>query len=289
MKEMLESAVEASSREIKDKTSLSPSKIRIGVFDSGLGGLTVVKALKSVIQNADLYYVADTLNAPYGDKTPAQILQYSLDIAQYFIDTYNIDALILACNTATSSSINKLRELYPELIIIGTEPGLKPAIEQTKTGKIGVLATAATLDGIKYQALSNKLSHNKNVDLYEQACPGLVEQIEAGNITSLQTKKLLESWLLPMKEKNVDTIVLGCTHYPLVAEVISKIMFFDVQLIDTGVAIAKRLEVLMDNSEYTLQGSMNIYIESTGKINTKLIEYILDTPLSIKNISLDNN
>ena len=205
--------------------------LKIGVFDSGLGGLTVVKALSQVIKNAHIFYVADTKNAPYGEKTSEQILQYSLDITQYLIETHAIDALILACNTATSFAIKKLRELYPDLIIIGTEPGVKPALEQTKTGKIGVLATPATLKGEKYQELVKQLSVGKDIVLYEQACPGLVEQIERGAIACDTTKTLLNEWLVPMRENSVDTIVLGCTHYPLVGEMIEDIMDCDVALI----------------------------------------------------------
>jgi glutamate racemase len=167
--------------------------MRIGVFDSGVGGLTVVQAMTKVIKGAEIFYVADTKNAPYGDKTPEQILQYSLNITQYLIDTHQIDALILACNTATSSAIKHLREQYPTLMIIGTEPGIKPAIENTKTGKVGVLATPATLKGEKYQELAAVLSSEKSVELFEQACPGLVEQIEKGETHSEHTRTLLES------------------------------------------------------------------------------------------------
>lgn len=162
--------------------------LKIGVFDSGLGGLTVVKALSQVIKGTKLFYIADTKNTPYGEKTPEQILQYSLDITEYLIKTYEIDVLILACNTATSFAVKELRELYPSLIIIGTEPGIKPAIEQTKTGAIGVLATPATLKGDKYQALVEVLKKAKDIRLFEQACPGLVEQIEKGEISSEKTK-----------------------------------------------------------------------------------------------------
>ena len=149
--------------------------MRIGVFDSCLCGLTVVQAMTKVIKGAEIFYIADTKNAPYGEKTPQEILQYSLDITKYLLETHQIDALILACNTATSSAIAHLREIYPSLIIIGTEPGIKPAITQTKTGKVGVLATPATLNGNKYQELTSVLSEEKDIEFFEQACPGLVE------------------------------------------------------------------------------------------------------------------
>jgi len=263
--------------------------LKVGVFDSGLGGLTVVKALGKVIKGANIFYVADTKNAPYGEKTPEQISQYSLNITSYLIDTYNIDALILACNTATSFAIKQLRELYPHLIIIGTEPGVKPAIEQTKTGKIGVLATPATLKGEKYQELVNLIAKDKDVEVFEQACPGLVEQIEKGEISTESTKILLEKWLHPMKNKNVDTIVLGCTHYPLVSDEISKIMFHEVILIDTGLAIANRLHSLAVVQGYKDEGNITINIEATGDIEHCIVEDILNSSVDIKYININNN
>jgi glutamate racemase len=250
--------------------------MRIGVFDSGLGGLTVVQAMTQVIKGAQIFYVADTKNAPYGEKTPEQILQYSLNITQYLINTHQIDALILACNTATSSAIKHLRETYPSLIIIGTEPGIKPAIEQTKTGKIGVLATPATLQGDKYQKLAQTLSSQKRVDIYEQACPGLVEQIEKGEMDSEVTKGLLEKWLAPMRENNVDTIVLGCTHYPLVGQSIEAIMDCEVSLIHTGEAISKHLLRLGTQKGHLNEGDLQVHIHTTGDIKIQIVDTIIE-------------
>jgi len=260
--------------------------MRIGIFDSGLGGLTVVQAMTKVIKGAEIFYVADTKNAPYGEKTPEQILQYSLNITKYLIETHQIDALILACNTATSSAIKHLREQYPSLIIIGTEPGIKPAIENTKTGKVGVLATPATLKGEKYQELVTALSSEKNVELFEQACPGLVEQIEKGEIQSSKTRTMLESWLEPMREKNVDTIVLGCTHYPLVGEIISDVMQCDVTLIHTGKAIAKHLLRLGSQKGHINEGALPVSIYVTGDIEHKSIEDMLEISRKPQHIKL---
>jgi glutamate racemase len=262
--------------------------MKIGVFDSGLGGLTVVQAMTQVIKGAQIFYVADTQNAPYGEKTPEQILQFSLDITQYLIDTHEIDALILACNTATSSAIAHLREVYPSLIIIGTEPGIKPAIAQTMTGKIGVLATPATLQGDKYQQLTQTLSLQKSVEIYEQACPGLVEQIEKGEIDSLETKSLLEKWLAPMRENNVDTIVLGCTHYPLVSQNIERIMNCKVNLIHTGEAISKHLLTLGMQKGHLNQGDLEVHIHTTGKIHIQSIESMIDSYEKLHLIEIKN-
>ena len=265
---------------------MKSEELRIGVFDSGLGGLTVVQAMTEVIKGAELFYIADTKNAPYGEKTTEQILQYSLNITQYLIDNHQIDALIVACNTATSAAIKYLREQYPSLIIIGTEPGIKPAIEQTKTGKVGVLATPATLKGDKYQDLVNELAMQKDVTLFEQACPGLVEQIENGEAHTIKTKEMLEAWLHPMRENNVDTIVLGCTHYPLVSEVIEHVMQRRLNLIHTGKAIAKRLLSLSHENGHKNEGDLKITLYSTSTIDENIVHAILGDKMSIKAINL---
>jgi glutamate racemase len=263
--------------------------MRIGVFDSGLGGLTVVQAMTQVIKGAQIFYVADTKNAPYGEKTPEQILQYSLNITKYLINTHQIDALILACNTATSYAIRHLREIYPSLIIIGTEPGIKPAIEQTKTGKIGVLATPATLQGDKYKQLTQALSSQKRVDIFEQACHGLVQQIEKGEIESAETISLLEKWLAPMRENNVDTIVLGCTHYPLVGQNIEKIMDCNVRLIHTGEAISKHLLTLGTQKGHLNEGDLQVHIHTTGEIHIHVVESLIGPYENIYFIDVENN
>jgi len=249
--------------------------------------LTVVQAMTQIIKGAQIFYVADTKNAPYGEKTPEQILQYSLNITNYLINTHQIDALILACNTATSSAIQHLREAYPSLIIIGTEPGIKPAIEQTKTGKIGVLATPATLQGAKYQALAQTLSSQKSVDIFEQACPGLVEQIEKGEMDSDMTKGLLEKWLAPMRENNVDTIVLGCTHYPLVGHNIEKIMDCNVSLIHTGEAISRHLLTLGTQKGHLNEGELQLHIHTTGEIQIQVVESLIGSYETIHSIDIE--
>lgn len=267
---------------------MSSKKLKIGVFDSGLGGLTVVRSMLDSLQGMDIYYVADTLNAPYGEKSKDQISEYSIAVAQYFISTYQIDALVVACNTATSAAIKSLREKYPNLILVGTEPGIKPALELTQSGKVGILATPATLKGDKYQELLESLGAKERVELFEQECPGLVEQIESDSIDSDVTMKMLEKWLSPMREQGVDTIVLGCTHYPLVSRAIRDIMQSKVSLVHTGEAITSRVKFLLSNDTVDKK-KPNITILSTGKIDKTFVHRILkkssDT-ITIKNIKL---
>ena len=250
--------------------------MKIGVFDSGLGGLTVVSSIEKIFKGAELFYIADTAYAPYGEKTSEQILERCDLITTYLLENHGVEALIVACNTATSAAITHLREKFPFLIVIGTEPGIKPAIMNTKTLHVAVLATPRTLKGDKYQLLVNELSAIKEIKLHEQACIGLVEQIEKGDVDTKETFNMLEKWLEPMKSSNVDTIVLGCTHYPLVANVIKQIMGNEITLIETGDAIANRLKILSEEKGHINEGPLKIDVCHTGIINKNMIEKILN-------------
>jgi len=255
----------------------SSLRYRLGVFDSGLGGLTIVKALLESLSDTTIYYVADTAHAPYGSKTTQKIIEYSLVITQYLIDTYDIDALVVACNTATIASIKTLREKFPSLIIIGTEPAIKPACKISTTKTIGVMATKATLQGEKYNKLSSKLQDEYSVKVIQRACVGLVEQIEAGQIDTLKTEKMLKAWLEPMKEAGVDAIVLGCTHYPLVSQKILEIMDNNPILIHSADAIAARVKELLDIKSNFIGMNNHLFIIPTGEIKLNMIKMILNS------------
>lgn len=257
--------------------------MRIGVFDSGLGGLTVVRALREHLPNAEIVYIADTAHAPYGEKTHEQIRQFSDAITRYLIGTHHIDALVVACNTATSAAIDHLRDAFPDLVIVGTEPGIKPAMRITESGKVGILATPATLAGDKYQELADHLYGGADIQLFEQACPGLVEQIEAGEMDAPQTAEMLERWLSPMRKEGVDTLVLGCTHYPLAAHAIEQAMGYPVTLIETGAAIAQRLHSLLGVGSD--EQAARVMVLSTGAIDLQMVRHILgDESLEITRI-----
>lgn len=260
--------------------------LKVGVFDSGLGGLTVVDSISKLLNGVEIFYIADTLFAPYGEKSKAQILKHSFSIAQYLIKYHKIDALVVACNSATSAAIKELREHFKDIIVIGTEPGLKPAINATKTNKIGVLATKATLSGDKYQELLLNLSKDKDIEVMQEPCIGLVKQIEDGLIEHHETFSMLESWLKPMGDKNVDTIVLGCTHYPLIKELIKKILGDEIILIETGNAIAHRLEdlALKQGIKFSQKNSLHLFY--TGIISIKMIDKIIEQYQELKKIEI---
>lgn len=260
--------------------------LKIGVFDSGLGGLTVVSAILKHLKSIQIYYIADTFNAPYGEKTKEQIIDFSIAITEYFIRNHNIDALVVACNTATSAAIAELREKYPHLIIVGTEPGLKPAISHSKTKKVGILATPATLNGEKYKSLVDELSDQYSVEVFEQACDGLVQQIEKGETDTPKTISMLKHWLAPMRESNVDTIVLGCTHYPLVSKAIKQVMGYPVELVQTADAISKRLLSLLQEKGHINKGENNLHVASTGDISPSMVKQILGNNIEIEKIKI---
>lgn len=260
--------------------------MRVGIFDSGLGGLTVVQAILEQIKGVEIHYIADTKHAPYGEKSQEEILRYARDITEYFIQTHHIDALVIACNSATTAAIATLRKHYPQLIIIGTEPGVKPAIAATKNGKVGILATAATLKSEKYQQLVERLADPDKIRLYEQPCPGLVEQIEQGHVESEETRRMLDGWLGEMRVSEVDTIVLGCTHYPLAAGIISELMEHKVSLIHTGEAIAKRLLDLAQQRGHRNRGKVSFVLYATGTIDETIVSQIVGRDIAVQTIDL---
>lgn len=260
--------------------------MKVGLFDSGLGGLTVVKSVLEELKGIDLIYVADTKNAPYGDKSKDEILDFSIAIVDFLIKEYAIDALVVACNTATSAAIEDIRKHYKHLAIVGLEPGIKPAVAWSMSKKVGILATPATLGGEKYKKLAARLSQECDVIIYEQACPGLVEQIEAGQSDAPKTIGMLEDWLAPMRELDVDTIVLGCTHYPLIAQSIQKVMGREVNLVETSKPVAKRLLHLLEQKGHQNIGSNILEILATGEINEDMITHILREKYQTKKLDL---
>jgi len=228
------------------------SKWPVGVFDSGLGGLTVLDAIKKTLPEEDLLYVADNKFLPYGGRSIDEITTRTNTIAR-FLTAYPVKALVVACNTATAASIKSLRHDF-DLPIIGVEPGIKPACQVSQSGKIGVLATQGTLSSEKYENLKNL--HGKDVQVFEQACVGLVEEIENEYPNFSQTKILLKTYLDLFKSKSVDTIVLGCTHYPLIEKLIHDEMH-SVVTINTGSAIARQLKLRLKQLELLNSGNFS--------------------------------
>jgi glutamate racemase len=216
----------------------------IGVFDSGIGGLSVLRHICANLPNENLLYFADSGFAPYGGKPVEVIVARTLGIAEFLL-AQGAKALVVACNTATAASIKAVRERYPDLPVVGVEPGLKPAAAITKTRKVGVLATERTLASEKFQLLREQISAATGVAFLSQACKGLADQVEKGELHSPATLALLNQYVTPLLQQQVDTLVLGCTHYPFVQPAIEslvrRVSTQPVAIIDTGEAVARQL------------------------------------------------
>lgn len=211
----------------------------IGIFDSGIGGLTVARAIVDHLPSESLLYFGDTARVPYGTQSAATIRQYSEAISRYLIGQ-GCKAIVVACNTASAAALTHLRELWPTIPFIGMEPAVKPGAQATQTGVVGVLATEGTFSSSRYAQLMRRYANT--VTVIEDPCLGLVQRIEKGDLQGPATKALLESILLPMLAKGADTIVLGCTHYPFVTPLIRQIVGPGVRIINPAPAVARQLK-----------------------------------------------
>lgn len=228
------------------------AKAPIGVFDSGIGGLSVLKDIRTLLPCESLYYIADSAYVPYGEKTPEQIRERCFVLADFLI-AKGVKALVIACNTATAAAIAELRERYPYLPIIGMEPAVKPAALVSKSKTIGVLATTGTLKSAKFAALLDRFA--LDVRVITQPCPGLVECIEQGDLESQRLQGMLQGWVEPLLAEGCDTLILGCTHYPFIKPALASLIPESVTIIDTGKAVAKRLAQLLAEQELKALGN----------------------------------
>jgi len=209
----------------------------IGVFDSGVGGLSVLKHIRAALPRHDLLYVADSGHVPYGNKTQDYIRERSLALTQFLIGE-GAATVVIACNTATAAAAATLRDRFT-LPIVAMEPAVKPAVAATRSGVVGVLATVGTLESARFAALLEQYAGD--VEIVMQACPGLVEQVEAGELEGPAIRALVERYARPLIESGADTLVLGCTHFPFLKPVIADVVGADVRLIDTGEAVARQV------------------------------------------------
>lgn len=213
-----------------------PTVARLGVFDSGLGGLSVLQALRRELPLADLLYVADSGHAPYGERDVGHITARSEHITRFLL-SQGAQAIVVACNTATAAAVQHLRGLWPDVPIIGVEPGIKPAVAQSDQHRIGVMATPATLSSPRFRDLLERHAVGAQVTL--QPCPGLAREIERGHLDTPELRTLVTRFTAPLRAAKVDTVVLGCTHYPFVRPLIEEALGSDVRVLDTADAVAR--------------------------------------------------
>jgi glutamate racemase len=241
--------------------SISDKQKPIGVFDSGIGGLTVVKRLASTLPNENIIYFGDTARVPYGSKSNSTVIEYSIQDTRFLLQK-NVKAIIVACNTASSIAIPDLRKIFDIPIIGMIEPGSKMALKKSRNNRIGVIGTRATITNLAYSSEIKKL--NDKVKVIEKPCPLFVPLAEEGWIHHQATFEIAEEYLSELRNSGIDTLVLGCTHYPILSKVIQKVIGSNVTLIDSGIASSELIKMQLEKldllSDSDSIGSQEYYV-----------------------------
>ena len=215
----------------------------IGIFDSGVGGLSVLRAMRQLMPEEPVIYFGDQGHVPYGPRLMGQVRDFSEAITRFLLDQ-GAKLIVVACNTASAAALHYLRDKFPHISFVGMEPAVKPAAEHTQSGLVGVLATPATFQGALYASVLERFAND--VQVLQHTCPGLVGQIEKGDLEGDETRAILEDALRTMLDKGIDTVVLGCTHYPFVIPLIERIVGESVRVIDPAPAVAKQANRLLE-------------------------------------------
>lgn len=277
-----------------DQLSTNP----IGIFDSGVGGLSVYKAIRNTLPGESIVYFADQANVPYGRKSLEDVRELSVAITNFLI-TVGVKLIVIACNTASAGSLHYLRKEFPDFPFVGMEPAVKPAAEISQSKIIGVLATPATFQGTLYESLLDRFAND--ISILQDTCPGLVGEIEAGRLESPLTRSILENALIPMKAQGVDTIVLGCTHYAFILPIIANILGNDVQIIDPAPAVARQTRRVLTNLDLlntdispgqgSMPGPREIRLITSGEINklSDVLPLLLGEKLIVENVVWNKN
>jgi len=244
----------------------------IGVFDSGIGGLTVVKSVNMFLPSESIIYFGDTARVPYGSKSNSTIIEYSIQDAQ-FLAKKNVKLIIVACNTASSVALDELRNKFDVPIIGMITPGAKAAIKGTKNKKIGVIGTETTISNKAYSKAIKNI--DAKIEVFEKACPLFVPLAEEGWTHHAATKLIAEEYLLELKKAKIDTLILGCTHYPILKDVIQEVIGKNVKLIDSGSAACTEV------NEYLEGRGIKNYQHKIGKHEY----YVSDVPKKFNEIA----
>jgi glutamate racemase len=262
----------------------------IGVFDSGVGGLSILRAMREQMPEENIIYFGDQGHVPYGARPMKQIQDFSEGITNFLLDQGS-KLIVVACNTASAAALTYLREKFPAVSFVGMEPAVKPAAETTKTGKVGVLATPATFQGALYASVVERFA--AGVELFQNTCPGLVSQIEKGELDSPETRAILEDALHPMLEKNIDTVVLGCTHYPFVIPLIKQIVGDNVRVIDPAPSVTRQAKRLLEVGEMRnsseINGNVQYYTSGEVALVESVLPKLLQEDVLVQHISWKND
>ena len=270
------------SEPIVSSPSVRPLLSAIGVFDSGVGGLSVLRAIRAALPHEHLVYVADSGHAPYGDQSEAHITQRTLTVGNWLAEQ-GVKGITIACNTATVVAAKTLRE-QTHLPVVAIEPAIKPAVALTRSGVVGVLATRQTVQSAAVARLVDLYAADKCIVL--QACPGLVEQVERADLHSKETEQLLRQFIVPLLEQGADTLVLGCTHYPFLRDTIAHIAGEGVTLIDPAEAVARELVRRLDESSglssAITPGTVRFFTSGDVAQAQAVMSHLWDEPLTVQ-------
>ena len=261
----------------------------IGVFDSGIGGLTVVKRIASTLPNENIVYFGDTARVPYGSKSNSTVIEYGLQDARFLLGK-NVKAIVVACNTVSSVALDNIKKSFNVPVIGMIEPGTELAVKISKKKRIGVIGTRATINNHAYADAVKKM--NPSADVFEKACPLFVPLAEEGWINHKATYDIAEEYLKELRELEIDTLVLGCTHYPILSEVIQEVIGKEVTLIDSGVASADAVRKELDRMDlhtnsYSL-GHQDYYVSDIQVKFKEIAELFLGKSINeVQKIELD--
>ncbi|MBY8963238.1 glutamate racemase [Flavobacterium sp. D11R37] len=255
---------------------MDSSKNPIGLFDSGIGGTSIWREINNLLPNEDTIYLADSKNAPYGQKSKEEILHLSIKNTEFLLEQ-NCKLIVVACNTATTNAIKELREKY-SIPFIGIEPAIKPAALQTKTGTVGILATKGTLNS---ELFHKTVAGLHDIKIMEQVGFGLVQLIEEGKLGSAELDTLLEQYLKPMIEANIDCLVLGCSHYPYLIPQIKKILPTHVKIIDSGEAVARQTKKILEKNSLINKDNDNAKQVFYTNANPSVLQMIIGSSYKV--------
>lgn len=244
----------------------------IGIFDSGVGGLSVLRAIHRQLPHESIIYLADQANVPYGSRSLEQVRQFSERITRFLLKQ-NAKIIVVACNTASAAALIYLRQVFPNVSFVGMEPAVKPAAESSQSGVVGVLATPATFQGALYASVIERFA--QGVTVLQHTCPGLVTQIEAGHLDTEETRAILLDALQPMIAQGIDTIVLGCTHYPFVIPIIQEIVGPKVNVIDPAPAVARQVERVLTSNNLLQENSQTGLVQYITTADPQIMKALL--------------
>jgi glutamate racemase len=264
----------------------------IGIFDSGVGGLTVLREITKLLPNEDIVYFGDTARVPYGSKSRERILEYSFQDAAFLL-SHNVKIIVIACNSASSTALQKLQDNLSVPLLGVIEPGALEAVRFSKNKKVGVIGTKATVESHSYtNAVHSLVGNDTSYEVFEKACPLFVPLTEDGWIDHTITHLVAEEYLSPLKEKGIDTLILGCTHYPLIKKTIQRVIGDEVSLVDSSVVVARELVRLLKFhdilNDQRRKGRIECFVsDDPDNFFTMAKLFLGDTKIDINEVSLD--